>query len=349
MLVFAGPGRAQDMPIEGFGAATTGGAGQPDCVVTSLDDSGTGSLRECLAAGNRFVHFAVAGTIHLMRAIDVPSNVTVDGLTGPPPGITITNRGFQVFDASNIIMRGLRIRDVGFVTPSDPIGGTGTVTAEVDCISVAGAVQNVVFDRMSIYGCGDGAIDISSGPKDITIQWSILSTWKGALWGSTSSSDRRDTDRISMHHSAMICNDRPDGCDRFPLIRASGFATRVDLRRNIFEGWIRANGTKIESPGQVNVVGNAYVPRADATFSQRNGSIRIDAGSRVYTAGNLELGAGPQPDLNDNGTETEPFPAPAIAMRDLGCVLRDAGVQPRDEVDQMIVSFVPQVPTACAQ
>ena len=93
-----------------------------------------------------------------------------------------------------------------------------------------------------------------------------------------------------MHHSMMICNDRPAGCDRFPLIRASGFPMRVDLRRNVFEGWIRANGTKIESPAHVNVVGNAYIPRSAATFSQRAASLQVDAGSRVFTVDNVELG-----------------------------------------------------------
>ena len=79
MLVFAGPGWAQVVPVEGFGVATRGGAGQPDCVVTSPNDSGTGSLRECLAAGNRFVHFAVEEVVQLNEPIHVHSNVTIDG------------------------------------------------------------------------------------------------------------------------------------------------------------------------------------------------------------------------------------------------------------------------------
>jgi hypothetical protein len=348
---FSGPSPAEAMhqPIEGFGAGTTGGAGKPTCTVTSLANSGPGTLRDCLSAGNRYVKFGVAGTIPLSTTINVPSNVTIDGFSAPQPGITVTNRAFNIWDTSNIIMQGFRIHNIGFTPPRNPDTETGTVNGEIDCVSVyGGAVSHVVFNHMSIVGCGDGAIDISTGPKDITIQWSIVSTGKGVLWGTTDGgSATAITDRISMHHTMMICNDRPVGCDRFPLIRASGYVTRVDLRHNIFEGWIRANGSKIEPRAWTNVIGNAYIPRPASTFAQREGSIALNRAARVYTSGNIELGPAPRPNLNDNGNESSPMPAPAITSRQLGCVVREAGLHPRDPVEERLLTYVTAVPAGC--
>jgi len=346
----SGPRPVEGMhrPIEGFGAGTTGGAGRPPCAVRSLADRGPGTLRDCLSAGDRHVTFEVAGGIALASTIDVPSNVTIDGSSAPVPGITVTGHGFSVWDTSNIILQGFRIQNVGFRPPSDPAIEEGTVTGNLDCVSVHGAaVSNLVLDHMSIVGCGDGAIDITTGPKDITIQWSILSTWKGVLWGTTRAALPEDTDRISMHHTMMICNDRPVGCDRFPLVRPRGFATRVDLRNNVFEGWIRANGTKIEAAARVNVIGNAYIPRPDATGPQRDGSIVFDPAARVYTSDNVELGAAPRPDLNDNGNQASPMPVHPVTARPLACVVRDAGAHPRDAADERLVTYVRAVPAGC--
>ena len=112
------PAAAMHAPIEGFGAVTPGGAGRAACVVTSLFDSGSGTLRECLSGGNRRVVFAVAGTIALASQLDVHGPfVTIDGFTAPAPGITLRGGGLNIWDrgddAHDIIVRGLRIRDVG--------------------------------------------------------------------------------------------------------------------------------------------------------------------------------------------------------------------------------------------
>jgi pectate lyase len=328
------PAEAMHAPVEGFGAATTGGAGKPDCVVTSLSDSGAGTLRQCLSGGNKNIRFATSGTITLSSALSVPSFVTIDGFSAPSPGITLRNAGLNIRDAQHIIVRGLRIRDAG-------LAGDGT-----DCVLVFGASHHIVFDHLSISNCGDGGIDISAGPKDITIQWTLISTTIPSLWGSTDDL-ARDTDRITMHHSAFICGGRPV-CDRFPLIRANGFPVRVDFRHNILEGWTRSNGTKPEASAQVNVVGNAYIPRPESSLDQRQSSVQAPSGTRVYTAGNVDLGATPRPDLNNNGNESQPLPAPAVSPSELGCVVRNAGMSPRDSEDARILTFVSAVPVGCS-
>jgi len=331
-------------PIEGFGAVTAGGAGKPACVVTSLADGGPGTLRECLSGGHRHVRFVVAGIIALASQLDVHGPfVTIDGFTAPPPGITLSGAGLNIWDsvseAHDVVVRGLRIRSAGALTDGK---------SSQDCIGLDGrGVYNVVIDHVSIHDCADGGIDISAGPKNITIQWSIVSAAKAMLWGSTSSSADRETSRISMHHTMLICGATAAGCDRFPLIRASGSTVMADLRRNVFQGWLRANGTKIEPAAWVNVVGNAYIPRADATLSQRQGSLDVQPGTKVYTADNVELGPAPRPDLNEKGNQARPMPAPPITARALGCVVRDAGMHPRDAVDTALLAHAAAVPAEC--
>lgn len=341
------PARAEAMhgPIEGYGAATRGGAGRPTCVVTSLADRGPGSLRQCVSTGYRTVIFAVAGTIELTEPLAIEGSfVTVDGFTAPPPGITLRGWGLQIRDQRDIIVRNVRVRDAGPVTP-----GSSRKSAAADCIGVYGpGAVNLVFDHVSVFNCGDGGIDISSGPKDITIQWSIVSAGKTMLWGSTSSSPAVDTDRISLHHSMLICG--PDivswgiGCDRMPLVRARGHALRADVRHNLIEGWVRANATKIEARAMVNLVGNAYVPRPDTAFGHRQRAISVGPGSRVHAAANVECGTPPRPDLNTTGNEASPLPAAAVTGRDLGCVVRHAGAHPRDAVDQRLMRYVSRLP-----
>jgi hypothetical protein len=339
-----GPAAAMHAPLEGFGAVTPGGRGKPACVVTSLFDSGPGTLRECVSGGNRQVMFAVAGIIQLADQLQVRGPfVTIDGFSAPAPGITLRGGGLNIWETSpdthDIIVRGLRIRDVGELT-----GGKSST----DCVGLNGSgVSRIVLDHLSIHNCSDGGIDISAGPKDITIQWSIVSTRKALLWGSTSSSGERDTTRISMHHTVVMCGADAAACARFPLIRASGHVLKADLRHNVFGRWLRASGTRIEPAAWVNVVGNAYIPRPESSLSQRDESLTVRPGARAYTAGNVELGKPPRPDLNDNGSEARPMPAPPITPHALGCVVRDAGMHPRDAVDTALLAHAAPVPARC--
>ncbi|RPI24332.1 MAG: hypothetical protein EHM70_21410, partial [Chloroflexota bacterium] len=79
----------------GFGATTPGGRGGQVIYVTSLVDSGPGSLREALMATEpRMVLFKVSGTISLKSDIVISEPfVTIAGQTAPGEGIQI--RGAQ--------------------------------------------------------------------------------------------------------------------------------------------------------------------------------------------------------------------------------------------------------------
>lgn len=339
LLGAAGPAAARHAPVEGFGAVTTGGAGKPACVVTSLADRGPGTLRACLAFGGRQVVFAVAGEIELESALVVMGgHVTIDGFTAPAPGITLRGHGLALrrglpgedADAHDVIVRGLRIRSAALGDES------------ADCIGIYGEVYNVVIDHVSIFRCGDGGIDISGGPRDVTVQWSIVSADKVMLLGATSSSLRLDTRRLSLHHNVV-----PEGIDRMPLVRPAGHQateTTVDIRHNVFRGWRRSSGTKLEAGTWANLVGNTYIPRPDKSPEDRAASVRIDRGTRVYTAGNAELGEPPAPDYNRYGSEPAPLPAPPVTPHAAGCVVAHAGMRPLDDVDARLLAGLEDLP-----
>lgn len=88
---------------EGFGAHARGGAGGQTIEVTSLADSGPGSLRAALEArGPRIVEFRVSGTINLQRRLEVRDPfVTVAGETAPGEGITLRGPASQAGSASD--------------------------------------------------------------------------------------------------------------------------------------------------------------------------------------------------------------------------------------------------------
>src|SRR5688500_18978264 len=92
----SGPSAASQ--YEGFGAVTQGAASSPTGFstfrVTSLADTGPGTLRDAVSQGNRYIVFDVAGTIRLASDLNVYySYITIDGASAPAPGITIEQPG----------------------------------------------------------------------------------------------------------------------------------------------------------------------------------------------------------------------------------------------------------------
>ena len=93
---------------EGHGRYVTGGRGGEVYHVTTLEDSGTGSLRDAVSKAGRIVVFDVAGIIALKSDLTIKDNITIAGQTAPEPGITI--RYFTVRPGANNIIRFIRIR-----------------------------------------------------------------------------------------------------------------------------------------------------------------------------------------------------------------------------------------------
>jgi hypothetical protein len=344
---------------DGFGGRTHGGAGRSVVHVTNLLDDGRGSLREALAGGDRTVVFDVAGEITLATTLYVRgAYVTIDGTSAPAPGITLRGHGLAIhghastafdcratcFGAHDVVVRGVRVR-----------GAAG------DGLRIAHGAHDVRIERVSIQGSADGNLDITDS-HDVTVAWSILA--EPALDQKNMLIKYRAR-RVSLHHNLFVAAKQ-----RNPLIRVDEAGTpaadtTVDMRNNVVWDWGPGYGTLVSHGPRANVVANLY---GSVSSPRRNrqqalvvcdglrASARCDLGrtaSRawVYAAGNLSVNpeAG---DLNAEGTESTPFPAPPVATRDACAAARDvleeAGVRPLDALDRAYVSRANGLRAACA-
>lgn len=135
---------------EGGGAYTPGGRGGKIYVVTSLADSGPGTLREaCEKGGARIIVFNVAGIIELKSPITLRAPyVTILGQTAPGDGVCVTGASFLI-DTHDVIIRHMRFRrgaqDVAF--RDDALGGNAVGNIIIDHVSGSWGLD----ENMSIY------------------------------------------------------------------------------------------------------------------------------------------------------------------------------------------------------
>jgi pectate lyase len=226
--------------IQGYGIATTGGAGGSVCTVTTSAESGNGSFDSCVArGGNQTIQFAVA--VAKVRAIArVRSNTTIDGCANGQNGVTLqqpadTDRTVSLEGPmSNVILRCLRFENQdggkrpGFNIEQDLVGVDGT----------GGLVSRVVVDRCTFVGATDGALDLTGNVQDVTVQRSLF---YGTPLTQLIKYDTRQ--RISIHHNVYTRNG-----ERNPQIK--GDMRDIDFVSNV------VHDSTITSDG----VGNTYSP-----------------------------------------------------------------------------------------
>lgn len=145
---------------EGFGTDTPAGRGGAVISVTSLSDSGSGSLREALqTAGPRFILFEVAGLIHLESNIEIAQPyVTLAGQTAPNPGITLCGAGLSIATHDVLVQHiAVRVGDRSEGPPPDARdgisiypGSEGAYHVVVDHCSLTWAID----ENMSHWGKG---------------------------------------------------------------------------------------------------------------------------------------------------------------------------------------------------
>ncbi len=150
---------------EGFGRYATGGRGGQVYHVTSLDDSGTGTLRDAVSGSNRIIVFDVSGIIRLKSALVVSGNNTILGQTAPGEGVQVYGDRVSFSGGSNLIVRYMRFH----------MGIDGTSGA--DACGIANGT-NMIFDHLSVLWGRDENFSVNPDNKadlgSITIQNSII-------------------------------------------------------------------------------------------------------------------------------------------------------------------------------
>jgi pectate lyase len=361
---FAGngePGVLRAFPgAEGFGRDALGGRGGTVCHVTTLADSGAGSLRDCVSQSNRTVVFDVGGWITLSSNLGITqNNLTIAGQTAPGNGIGVRGRKVSI-GGSHIVLRFLRIRR-GIVATTD----------RDDAMTVSSAAENVIIDHCSVGFGTDETLSMPGdepiGPRNSTLQWSIVA-W-GLQRNNHSAGSLFTSNQTTIHHTLWAFNKTRNPRARSELASERGEGGHLDWVNNVIYGWNapdpvgETEGWSLShhpfilagtSNGQhaANAVGNYFVSTRSAGFAFVDGSSNFS----LYLADNLLDGnANGVLDASKSGTDmvdgsvtflgerlAGPLvgtDSPAVAYER---VLTGAGVTvpARDEADALLVSQV---------
>jgi pectate lyase len=181
LIAFATPPSWAQKPAfpeaQGGGASSVGGRGGEVKEVTNLQDSGPGSLRECLAAkGPRTCVFRVAGVITQHSDLNVSNPfLTIAGQTAPGEIILggPTNRGYTLrISTHDVVIRYITISPDDFVAVPGP--STGTLGFGV----INGNNFNIILDHVTSRWAGNKMWITTSnyvGPNHlITTSWSLF-------------------------------------------------------------------------------------------------------------------------------------------------------------------------------
>ena len=356
-LALALPAHAAEPPLafpgaEGAGRFAAGGRGGAVLRVTSLADSGPGSLRAAIdAKGPRTILFAVAGTIHLQSDLVVREpRLTIAGQSAPGGGITLADHGL-VIRADDVVVRHIRAR-------------RGDKGGEGDSIWVATG-NRIILDHVSASWATDETLSVSGpregpSPRDVTVQWSIISEslrrsvhakgehGYGSLVRGSHGAAYSFLHYLWAHQEARMPRpgnylspaDDPDG----PV---------MEFRSNLFYNWgNQASGYNADKAARAryNFLDNSYLPGPDSkgrlAFREENSE------ARAHFAGNSMAGKIPgdpwslvegsdQPGYRlAEPLSIAPFtrePAAASAPR----ILATAGAScSRDSVDERLISEV---------
>lgn len=259
VLASAGAASAEELlafpGAEGFGRFAKGGRGGDVYLVTSLADSGPGSLREGIrsATGPRTIVFEVSGTIELKSKLVLDkSDFTIAGQTAPGDGIALKDFTFQIRNATNVIVRYLRFRLGDQNKAKGAKGGDDTLNTE--------DIDRVILDHCSLSWAIDGTHDLRRG-GNFTLQWCILSEALNQSLHNKGehamcASYRDLSGNISLHHNLFsTCR------DRHPTLGSAKEPPQhlVDFRNNVIYNW-SASGTANFCDHFINCINNVFRP-----------------------------------------------------------------------------------------
>jgi pectate lyase len=259
------------------GAASSPG-GYTTYHVTKLDDDGSvGTLRDAVSESNRWIVFDLGGTITLNSQLKVEQDyLTIDGLSAPDPGITITHRVGEyhglIVDGQrrhthDIVIQGLRFRGVYDIDPVHVVG-RAIFSTDGDCRSAdcTGGISGMVIDRVT-HAYASDKFTLWGKVSDVTVSNSFFyGSNKAFLVSFYGEPYDLIKEKITLHHNVFASNE-----ERNPQLVA--WITDLDYRNNIVYDWtwygMRIKSVNVGDRGthsvDANVVNNVFVAGGGAS------------------------------------------------------------------------------------
>ncbi|WP_134088573.1 polysaccharide lyase family 1 protein [Olivibacter sp. XZL3] len=239
---------------EGGGAYSFGGRGGKVIVVTSLADSGPGTLREaCEQGGARIVVFNVAGIIRLKTPLIIRAPyITIAGQSAPGDGICVAGESVWI-NTHDVIIRFMRFRrgETWVGRRDDAIGGNPIGNIMIDHVSASWGLDENMSMYRHMYNDSTGkASEEKLGTVNITIQNSIFSealdTWNHAF-GST----------LGGENCTFMRNLWADNAGRNPSIGWNGV---FNFANNVVFNWVHRSTDGGDYKAMYNIINNYYKP-----------------------------------------------------------------------------------------
>ncbi|HZZ83175.1 MAG TPA: hypothetical protein VFE30_01460 [Anaeromyxobacteraceae bacterium] len=247
---------------QGSGAWARGGRGGEVFEVTTLRDSGPGSLRECVeASGPRTCVFRVGGVIQVERSMTVDHPfLTIAGQTAPG-GVALAIRravsrpNTWILDVKthDVVVRYLRFW--GDYVPGDrPDRGNGSYG-----VVLHDPASRVIVDHCDLlWFTGKAFAGWGNSFGDLTLQWSIVGeNVSGGQGGQSTpilvSSSTFDPDRVhgvDLHHNLIASGD-----ERNPLVCSDS----ARIVNNVIYNW-RYFAVGVDNGGSADIIGNHWKP-----------------------------------------------------------------------------------------
>ncbi len=344
---------------------TKGGEGGKILAVTTLNDSGPGSLREAVESEEpRIIHFAVGGEIWLKKNLKITKPfVTIAGETAPSPGITLMGDQIKIC-THDLILRHIRVR-VGALSSGSPPDNRDGIAIEKDWEDVKNKAPsyNILIENCSVSWSIDELVEVwGKKHHDIVIRNCILAE---ALSQSIHPKGKHSAglligtgiDKVTVQGNLFAHNSF-----RNPVI-CSG-STGIIVNNLIYDPGFSGihfygrDGADAVTKLMVNVLGNVVIAgpstRPDLGVFHEKG---LNAGSKIYMENNEAIGTltfdknsrppewaaeGPSPFVSEMPLPLPDFIKVLSPSEVKASVLAQAGARPsdRDEVDKRIIDEV---------
>ena len=329
---------------EGYGRFSQGGRDGAIIQVTTLEDSGPGSLRACIdASGPRVCVFRVAGVIRFTSKRPIIRNpyLTIAGQTAPGGGILVTHDGgadgftpIVVKNTHDVIIRHIRVR----------LDKMANERASNAAFLVENS-RNVILDHVSGAWAQDENFSGHRQNDNVTISWSIFAEGipkhdKCALLAS----DPSGPQRLSFIKNVCAHNGDRNPDINLPPKSCAEVANNViyNAKSDFAEVWESHGGS------WVNIVNNYFKSGPD-THPDRSAivvqSVDSTGPARIYHEGNKYDGS-IQLIAENARDNVVPSPVCPFASNIMSAaeaytkVLAMAGAFPRDGVDNRVVNEI---------